>query len=133
MGEVSRICKYWTDFHRDIIAPIYEDVFERYINGENILPIAPISFFASRNEIQNDLSILGISEQFVIAEKYLVAPIVSDSPGLLGFNMYLPDENACWEQYFTGDRIKGGNYYHEHKLELDEVSFWVKLDSFENC
>jgi hypothetical protein len=37
--EVSAISKYWTDFHREIIAPIYIDIFERYIAGEDVLPI----------------------------------------------------------------------------------------------
>ena len=41
-AEVTAVCKYWTDFHHDVIAPIYEDIFERYVAGENILPIAPI-------------------------------------------------------------------------------------------
>ena len=127
--EVSSICKYWTDFHRTVIAPIYESTFEKYISGESILPIVPVSFFASHAELDRDISILSITQQFVIAEKYLVAPAVNE--GQREIDVYLPDENACWEEYFTGVRVLGGSYQFNTKIGLSEVSFWIKYDAVE--
>ena len=51
--EVCIFCVPMTDFHRDVIAPIYEDAFERYIQPEMddfVIPIAPVSFFATVDE-----------------------------------------------------------------------------------
>ena len=70
------ICKYWTDFHREVIAPIYEDIFRRYVNGNDVLPILPVSFITPKNEILNSPDILRITNQFVIDEKYIGISVV---------------------------------------------------------
>jgi len=50
--EVSTICMYWTKFHNNIIAPIYEDIFERYVAGEDVVPIMPIAFAVTNRELK---------------------------------------------------------------------------------
>ena len=50
--EVSSICMYWTKFHNNIIAPIYEDIFERYVAWEDVVPIMPIAFAVTNRELK---------------------------------------------------------------------------------
>lgn len=69
--QVQAICKYWTDFHRDVIAPIYEDVFEMYVNGTDIIPIAPVSFITPVDELRTHGRIRQLMQQFVIGERFM--------------------------------------------------------------
>ena len=69
---VQEVCKYWTDFHSEIIAPIYEDAFRSYVNGENLMIISPVSFVTPADELdENHRRIRPLMQQFVIAEKYI--------------------------------------------------------------
>ena len=40
---------------------------------------------------------------------------------------YLPDADACWEDYFTKEIIKGGNFIRDLETPLDTVHFWTKV------
>ena len=66
-----------------------------------------------------------ISQQFVIAEKYLVAPAVEE--GTEKLRVYLPGESNCWREYFKNEKRVGGSYV-EVSVSLSEVSFWELVD-----
>ena len=80
------LCKYWTDFHREIIAPIYEQLWEDYIAGSDILPIAPVSYLAERTELSKE--VFEQTQSWIIGEKYLVAPSVTKGQRMM--QVYLP-------------------------------------------
>ena len=80
------LCKYWTDFHHDIIAPIYEQLWKDYIAGSEILPIAPVSYLAEQTELSKE--VFEQTQSWIIGEKYLVAPSVTKGERMM--QVYLP-------------------------------------------
>ena len=69
-----------------------------------------------------------ISQQFIIDEKYLVAPVVFEDKTSID-EIYFPYPESCWQNYFDENEIvQGGTFLNEVQVLLEEVSFWIKID-----
>lgn len=82
------------------------------------------SFLASESELQIP-AVYRNNQQFIIGEKYLVAPITGRNQRER--EVYLPGRANLWQNYWTKEFFRGGIYVNA-QVELDEVSFWVLID-----
>lgn len=66
--------------------------------------------------------------QFMWGPSLLVAPVYNkkENDSQLRGDIYLPDENQVWIDYFSGERYQGGAVYHNYPIPLWKTPVFVK-------
>lgn len=62
--------------------------------------------------------------QFMLGDSFIVAPVYEQAT--IRDNIYLPDANQIWIDYFTGEQYKGGRVINSFKAPLDKLPLFVK-------
>lgn len=124
--EVNKIAKKYIDIHE---GEIYDEIIEAsqlLINGKSSIgPIRPIWWISPL-----DLNAYNIDDEFLVGEKYLVAPIVNNAT--TSRDIYLPGPfdskgNVIkWVDRLRQETVDGGTTLYDYKIDLDEISWWER-------
>jgi myogenesis-regulating glycosidase len=111
------IVKKYVDLHTDLGDYIYELALEA---GREGTPIVRPLFF--RNP--EDPDTYTIPDQFMLGEKYLVAPVLTK--GALSRDIYLPE--GTWRDYWTGAVYRGKTKLTEFPAPIDLLPVFISGD-----
>jgi len=131
--EVTEIAQRYVELHQTII---YDEVFAaatRYVAGDMSLPVSPLWFHSSFSE---DPEAAFLSNDFVVGDKYLVAPILEK--GSTQRDIYFPGGSEVkWRdkmrpECYDNDTeqnciVEGGRWIYAYHVDLDQISWWEKL------
>ena len=73
---------------------------------------------------QNDKMCWHIDDQYYFGNDFLVAPVMNSENKR---DVYLPEGD--WINFFTGDYFKGGKWYENFEVSLEEMPVWVRKDA----
>nr|XP_039260174.1 myogenesis-regulating glycosidase-like [Styela clava] len=124
--EVTALAKFYVDLHRTVIYDEIMRVSQKYVDGtSNFMPVSPIWYCAALDETEAFAS----SDQFLVGERYLVAPIVNE--GAIKRDLYLPrgknKEPILWRDMLHPEEDlfrEGGQWVKDYPVELHEISWW---------
>jgi myogenesis-regulating glycosidase len=113
--ECSRICKKYAQLHKTFASEFISLAREAASTGLPI--IRPIWW-----NIPEDENALNCKDEFLLGEKYLVAPILKR--GARARTVYLPAGD--WEDFWTRERLQGERYS-EVDAALDQLPVFCKI------
>jgi alpha-glucosidase (family GH31 glycosyl hydrolase) len=117
--KVNEISKKFVDFHETVVYPVLKEFAQMATkNGSPI--IRPLWWINSLD--QNNLIIF---DEFLVGDKFLVAPIVEK--GAVQRNIYLPD--GRWKDGNTGEIFTGPKWLYNHPAEIDIIPYFVSIIS----
>lgn len=129
--QVVKIAQKYVELHRTVV---YEEVLRaanRYISGEMSLLVAPIWLHAE----PNDENAFQIYDEFMVGDRYLVAPIVEK--GSTERDIYLPGSTSVqWRDKMKSECVEdlpqcivtGGSWIYSYPVSLEEISWWEKIN-----
>ena len=124
--ETIEIAKKFVTIHE---TDVYEEIVKAsndYINRKTeIGPIRPVWWVTS-----NDPRAFTVDDEFMLGDRYLVAPIVENATR--SRDIYLPgplskngDKKLIWvDKLNKREPILGGVTVYDYPIELDEISWW---------
>lgn len=124
--EVVQIAKYYVELHETVAYAELVESFQKYVDGKSgIGAIRPLWWIAP-----SDKMTYTIDDQFLVGDKYLVAPIVENATR--SRDIYLPGPTGRYGQelmwrdklHDDGTSIQGGITLKDYPVALDELSYW---------
>ena len=130
-AEVTSLAKRYVTLHRTVVFDELVQAANRYIAGEMSLLVAPIWFLAE----PHDLDAFKVNDQFLVGDRYLVAPIVDK--GATSRDLYFPGRKGtqwkdkmrteCELNDLPGCTMPGGTWLRSYHVPLEEISWWEKV------
>nr|XP_039252617.1 myogenesis-regulating glycosidase-like [Styela clava] len=124
--EVTELAKQYVEIHETTVYEELTKAFQEYIDGDTGMgAIRPIWWIAP-----TDKNSYQIDDEFLIGDRYLVAPIVENATR--SRDVYLPGPSGSdgqplmWMDRLRegGDPIKGGVTIKNYAVNLEEISWW---------
>jgi len=124
--EVVAIARKYVTLHETVVYEEMERASLDYASGSAAMgPVRPVWWISS-----DDSRAFSVDDEFLIGDRYLVAPIVSNATRHR--DVYLPGpmsrdggKQLVWEDKLRGgEKVLGGTLLKNYKVELDEVSWW---------
>lgn len=118
--------------------PVVEKVTKQYLSLRyRMLPyaysqMAAVSFSGSTlmrplvMDFPNDGQALEQQYQFMFGPAFLVAPVTE--PGVSQWSVYLPENKAGWFDFWTGEKVAGGQYL-KVNVDIAKMPLFVKAGS----
>ena len=128
--EVVEIAQRFTNLHRTVVYDELKQSAQRYINGEMSLLVSPLWMHSDAN----DSDAFSIDDEFVVGDRYLVAPIITE--GSTSRDIYLPGKkDVRWKDKMRQDCnndapdciVSGGSWVISYNIPLNDISWWEKL------
>ncbi|CAK8691043.1 unnamed protein product [Clavelina lepadiformis] len=128
--EVVDIAQKYVTIHRTVVYDELVKAAERYVSGEMSLLVSPVWFYS--NAADDEIAFT-INDQFIVGDRYLVAPIVEK--GSTARNVYLPgDDRVRWIDRMREDCsddvpgcvVQGGKWVMSYYVPLNKISWWEK-------
>merc|ERR1712136_31403 len=126
--EVDQLARQYVNLHETVVYEELKRSSEKYISGEASMgPIRPVRWLT-----EDDSIAFQIDDQFLVGDKYLVAPILDQ--GSTERNIYLPGptlkstgQKIYWKDNLHPENknIPGGMRLYNYKIELHEISWWT--------
>nr|XP_018667420.1 myogenesis-regulating glycosidase-like [Ciona intestinalis] len=124
--ETVKLAQYYVQLHENVVFDEIVSSSQKYVNGdEDLGPIRPIWWATS-----NDRKAFKYDDEFMVGDKYLVAPILDNATR--SRDIYLP--GPLWRdgvlRIFWKDKLRerelllGGVTLFDYKIELNEISWW---------
>ena len=129
--QVTEIARKYVALHRTVVFDELIRAANRYISGEMSLLVAPIWLHTE----PTDQDAFKINDEFMVGDKYLVAPIVEK--GSTRRDIYLPgNKNVLWKDKMKRECVDdlphcfvyGGSWIRSYQILLDEISWWEKVN-----
>ena len=114
--EVTRIARTSLDLRYRLLPYIYSEAAAISLKGSTLMRPLVMDF-------GNDSAALSQKYQFMFGPSLLVAPIVEEKPAK--WNVYLPQYKAGWYDFWTGQRMLGGQVI-EYPVTLEHIPLFVK-------
>ena len=126
--QVDQLARQYVNLHETVVYEELKKSSEKYINGEASMgPIRPVWWLT-----EDDSIAFNINDQFLVGDKYLVAPILDQ--GSTERNIYLPGptlkssgQKIYWKDNLHPENknVPGGTHLYNYKIELHEISWWT--------
>ena len=91
----------------------------RKVSKEGYTLMRPLVF-----DFKDDQEALAQESEYMFGPKYLVGPVLE--AGVTTWKVYLPKNDAGWEDFWTSERYEGGKYY-DIPVSLETIPVFVKL------
>lgn len=91
----------------------------RKVSKEGYTLMRPLLF-----DFKDDQEALAQESEYMFGPKYLVCPVLE--AGVTTWKVYLPKNDAGWEDFWTSERYEGGKYY-DIPVSLETIPVFVKL------
>ncbi|MBR3285883.1 MAG: glycosyl hydrolase family 31 [Bacteroidales bacterium] len=91
----------------------------RKVSKEGYTLMRPLLF-----DFKDDKEALAQESEYMFGPKYLVCPVLE--AGVTTWKVYLPKNDAGWEDFWTSERYEGGKYY-DIPVSLETIPVFVKL------
>ena len=91
----------------------------RKVSKEGYTLMRPLLF-----DFKDDHEALSQESEYMFGPKYLVCPVLE--AGVSTWKVYLPKNDAGWEDFWTSERYEGGKYYNI-PVSLETIPVFVKL------
>lgn len=114
-AETVEICRRFADLHVELADDRIAAAYQAAETGDPV--IRPVFWFSPR-----DSEAQRIGNQYMLGEKYLVAPVVKQ--GAIQRDIYLPAGN--WRDYWTGEQYTGGRWLRDFPAPLDTLPLFVR-------
>ena len=124
--ETVEIAKKFVLLHETVVFDELRKVSLDYVQYKTGMgPIRPIWWVT-----MDDNRAFTVDDEFLVGDRYLVAPIVENS--MRSRDIYLPGplwkdgtQTIMWEDKLNkSGRILGGTTVYNYPIELDEISWW---------
>lgn len=125
---MTELARYYVNLHETVIYEELKKAFESYATGSTGMgAITPVWWIAP-----GDINAYTINDQFLIGERYLVAPIVENATR--SRDVYLPGPQAydgttlIWVDKLRGGAHRtGGVLLKDYPVQLEEISWWERI------
>jgi alpha-D-xyloside xylohydrolase len=91
----------------------------RKVSKEGYTLMRPLLF-----DFKDDQEALAQESEYMFGPKYLVCPVLE--AGVTTWKVYLPKNDAGWEDFWTSEHYEGGKYY-DIPVSLETIPVFVKL------
>lgn len=125
--DVIELALAYVDLHETIIYDELVSASKEYMDGSaDMGPIRPVWWVSMEDERAYD-----IDDQFMVGDRYLVAPIVDQNA--TSRDVYLPGphyrdsvEEIWWRSMLRTDEdlVKGGQMLFDYPIALEEIAWW---------
>ena len=117
--ETEKICRFYAELHETFSREIIKLAEEAVLTG---MPVIRPLFWAD----PYDKNTYDISDQFLLGNKYLVAPVLK--PGSEKRNIYLPA--GLWRDYRTGREYEGPVLLSDYSVPLDCLPIFENINEY---
>lgn len=125
---VEELSRYYVNLHETVVYDELKRSSQDYINRKASMgPIRPVWWLTEGDSIAYN-----IDDEFLVGDKYLVAPILDQ--GSTERNIYLPGptlkstgEKIYWKDNLHPENspVPGGTHLYNYKIQLEEISWWT--------